>query len=771
MIRRALDRLGEALLRGPHREFVLGDLEEGYERVASARGRLAATAWYIAMAFVSAYHLRAGGDRREYRRARRSSWFSEGLLDLRHGARFVVRRPGTAFIAFLVVALGVGVATFAFGVHYGMFVRGLPVDHPERMVDVTSTMPEAGVTSAGMSIDDFDDLRAAQTTMDDLAAWARTEVNVSSDGAPPERVNARLASASLFRLLEMHPMHGRLLTQTDESPEAPLAVVLSEPLWQRRFGGAPDAVGQTLRVNGEPAVIAGVLPAGVGFPAGGYPLIYIPVRSTLPTPDRRAERDYWVLGRLRASASIADADRELRTLAGRLAQSYPGTNAGVSARVVSFIDGQGPFAGRALLNLTAALMLVIAIANTTNLFLVHMLARNRELRMRLALGAGPWRVIRHAVGEAFIPIAAGALGGTFIASIALQWYGNRPLAAWEAYRIEAPHVLFIAALATAAILIVGTIAGITALRRNRSLSLSHGSRGNTRRDFSRLGYALVVGEIAFGGALLFVAGLMVKTAVNLRTVDYGFAIEDVVTGRVIVDSARYRTPEERLAFWSTFRRRVRALPGVRSVALATQLPMIRYHGWTSFQLDGEPPASAAEFPGANHSAVSPEFFDTYEKMLIRGRPFTEADGPDAEPVVIVNDDFVRKFFPDGKALGRRIRLGGPESEQPWMRVIGIAPHMWMDTDVDRFPEGLYVPLAQHDPASASIAVRVVGAPEDYVSPLRAVLQRLDPELPLADVMTMSELIHMRTTSYRRNGPRYTFLGAAALILSAVGLYA
>ncbi len=372
--------------------------------------------------------------------------------------------------------------------------------------------------------------------------------------------------------------------------------------------------------------------------------------------------------------------------------------------------------------------------------------------------------------EAVGPAVAGALLGALLAVFALDWYGARELAIWESYEFEAVHAAFVSLVALTAVLLVGIITGFQAPRSGHDSRLAAGSRGNTSRRFKRVAAGLVVTEIALGGAALFVAGLMVKTAINLQTVDYGFAVDDVMTGTIQLDDARDPNRQKRQVFWDALVAQVRALPGVQSATLATQLPMIRYRSWSRFQLEGDTPGSVADYPGANRSVVTHEFFATFEKSLLRGRPFTNADGPNTEPVVIVNDDFARKFFPSGDALGRLIKLGGPGSDKPWMRVIGLAPHMWMDTDVDAHPEGMYVPLAQHDTQFASVALRVSGNPEDYREPLRAALMRLDPGLPLDDAMSMSALIHRRTTMYRRTGPQFIFFGIVALVLSIVGLY-
>lgn len=772
MRRDPLLQLATWLLSGPHGEFILGDLAERRERIRMARGRLAAAAWFAWMAARSAYTLRQTSRINRRGTPHRLAAALEGILaDLRLGGRLASKHRGVSVTTAVVLGLGIGVSTFAFGVHYGTYGRGLPVSSPDRMVDITATLPARGLQTEGVSFDDYQDLRLLQTTMDELALWDGYEpANISSVDAPPERITVTYATSALHRLLEMRPHHGRTFTVEDDDERSGPVAVLSHAFWLRRFGGDAGVVGRSVTINGDAVLVVGVLPADVrGFGED----VFLPLHGGPSTPERRAARDYYLLGRLRGDVTMTEAAEEFAMLARRLEIAYPETNKGVSARVVPFLEGWFSGAGAAgdrLLTSVGALMLLIAMANVANLFLIRRVARSRELQLRLALGASRWRVGRLVMLEAVGPAIAGALFGALLAVFALDWYGARELAIWESYEFEAVHAAFVSIVALAAVMLVGIITGLQAPQSGHDSRLTRGSRGNTGRRFRRVATALVVTEIALGGAALFVAGLMVKTAINLQTVDYGFAVDNVMTGTIQLDEARYPTPEGRQAFWGALLAKSRTLPGVQLATLATQLPMIRYRGRTRFQIEGETPSSVADYPGAYRSAVTPEFFDTFEKSLLQGRPFTDADGPHTEPVVIVNDDFVRKFLPSGDALGQLIKLGGPGSEQPWMRVIGIAPHMWMDTDVDAHPEGMYVPLAQHDTHFASVAVRVSGSPEDYREALRAAVMNLDPGLPLDDAMSMSARIHQRTTMYRRTGPQFILFGTVALVLSIVGLY-
>ncbi len=690
----------------------------------------------------------------------------ELIRDVRHGLRLVRRNPGVATTATVVIALGVGTAFYGFASH-SIFSRGLDVRDTGRMVIISSTIPEEGDWQAGLSFDDHRDFAAVQTTVDGVALWdAYVPVNLVTGDTPPERITITETTSLLHRLLRFTPRAGRMFVEGDDHREAPLVAVLTHGFWQRRFGGNVEVVGRTVEVDRRPVTIVGVLSEKQGFTGED---LFLSLRAGPDTAARRGQRDYLGLGRLRTGVSIRDADAEFQMLANRLSENFPATNDGVSASVVTFVDGffGSANAGRRLFNITTVLIFLVAILNVANLFLSRALARDHEMRVRIALGASRWRTVSHFMGEAAIPVVLGSGIGAFVANGLLR-SNEANTEAWLRYQFEWPHAAFIGVATLLALGLIGTVAAMRLIGRNRTISIMAGGRWSTDRSVVRLGSKLVVGQIALGGTALFVAGLMVKTAVNLAAVDYGFAIDDVVTGTVQLDETRYPTATSREVFWNAFQARAQAIPGVTSVSLATQLPMIRYRGWTQFKLGNE--AEDVELRGTYRNAITPEFFETFGVALMQGRAFTRADNAAAEPVVIVNEDFVRKFFPDGRPLGRMVRLGGRGTQEPWRRVIGVATHMWMDSDEDANPEGVYVPFTQHDQRWASIALRVSGAPTAYRDVLREALMTVDASLPMDDVMTMGEVIHERTALYRRVRGRYLYLGLVALALSMVGLY-
>ena len=278
-------------------------------------------------------------------------------------------------------------------------------------------------------------------------------------------------------------------------------------------------------------------------------------------------------------------------------------------------------------------------------------------------------------------------------------------------------------------------------------------------------------QVGVGGTLLLLAFTLLHSSWNLRTIDWGFTTETVLTGEVVLEGAEYDTPDERAAMFAVLEQELSAIPGVESATLATLLPMIRYRGSRPIEVEGWEYDDPRSLPRHYADFVTPSFFETFQKPLLSGRGFTTADGADSEPVAIVNEDFARRFYGQESPLGKVLRVWEGDGPGPWRTVVGVAPHLWMDTDVNERPEGVYLPLAQTDPTWVQFAIRVREDPSSYAMPLRAAIETIDPDLPVIDLRTMPELIRSRTRLYRFQSPPLIAVGLSALILAIVGLYA
>lgn len=758
-------RIVEALVSGREREFVLGDLEEAYSRRlgrGDPGGRRAALFAYLVQGVRS-------GLRDRMRDA------SAGLGgDLRSALRQFRAHPRVHVVGSLVLAVGLGVATATWGFHHGIFGRGLPVSEPDRVMGLLLMETDTREVRSSFSHADLETIRASAPALDGAALWGWSRVTLADGTTTPARLEALQVSPSMFGLLELAPLHGRLLVASDASAGAPPVAVLSHPFWVRRYHGDPGVVGRSVRIDGRPATVVGVLP----------PDAYIQDEDVWLPAGAAHGAGFDLLARAAPGRSPDEVTATLRGLGPRLATHDPERPADVELRALPFpasLYQEGPSDVHLAVRIRAgALLFVMALANAAGLFLVRARVRSRELAVRRALGAGRFRVMRQLFLEAAVPAAVAILGGALIAAAALDWYqaaleayggGRSPV--WQLFRFEPPYLAVLSAGAVLSTVAVSLVAGLPQLRRGPGESLRDG-RGTTATRF-RLGKALVAVEIGAGGALLLLASLMIRSAWNLHTQEWGFARETVMTGHLTLDSARYPSVEDRLAFWRALEAELTEVPGVRAATLATQLPMIRYAGlWGArrrIEVEGWEVPDREALPSHYADAVAPSFFETFETPLVAGRGFTTGDEPSSEPVAVVNTHFARAYFPDGSPVGRRLRLWRDGEPGPWRTVVGVAPHLWMDTDENVEPEGVYVPLAQAAPPEASMAVRVDAEPAAYAEALRATVWGLDRSLPVNDLMTMPELIRWRTRLYRTDGPPFIWLGLTALLLAVVGLYA
>lgn len=753
---RALARL---LIRGPMSEFVLGDLEERFTTEEGTRSaRVTRYVWRIA----------------------RSAWHDARIAglgglggDLRMALRQFRRRPRVYLVGSAVLAVGLGIATVTWGVRYGALGRDLPVSDPERVaavrvLDVRTRQP------SGLSIDDAATLRRAlPREVDAVGLWTSSSGNLTDGEGMPEEVSVHAVTADLFRVLEITPLHGRLLDSDDHRPGTPPVAVLGFRFWRERYGEDPDIVGRSIQIDGEVLPVVGVLPPDVGLSA--HEDVWVPAGWAAD----RSSREFFALLRTASGVTPESLQGRLEALSERLSEDGRPEWRGTTMDVADF---EKVFYGRVdsvrdrVLRTGGLLLFVMALANVANLFLVSTRVRAHELALRRAIGAGRGRVVRQLLVESALPALFGFLGATLIAWWGLSWYEDAANAygvgfVWQVYRLEAPHVALLAVGALASTIFVALAAA------SRELTVLPGSTlGSGRRTVGSgfgLGRAFLGLEVAVGAALFLVAALMIRSGWNLQTVDFDFAWDDVMTADLTLRGDEYADSVDRIAFWQALERELEGTRGVESATVGTQLPLIRCCGNVfRIEIEGREVDDSEGLPDHYVNGVSPSYFDTFERPVLAGRSFTSGDTRGAEPVALVNAPFRDRYFPGETAIGRRVRLWRGSEPGAWRTIVGVAPHLWMDSDVDERPEGLYIPLAQRAPERASFAVRVSGgSPTALADVLREIVARLDPTLPVNDLRSMPQLFRDRTRLYRREAPLFTTLGLAALFLAMAGLYA
>ncbi len=689
--------------------------------------------------------------------------------DVRFGARMLRRHPGFTAVAALTLALGIGANTAIFTVVNAVMLRPLPFADPDRLVNVYENNLSRGWPAFGVSHPNFLDWRDTAKSFDRLAAWRGQSFSVTSGGAA-ELVDGAGVTDGFFPLLGVTPALGRNFLPEEDRPGGRRAAILGHGFWLRRFGGDPSAVGRTLTLTDDTYVIVGVLPRTFRWSGAE---VYVPLA---PDPQRgRGDHRLNVMGRLRPGVTVEQARGEMVAIARGLEQSYPDTNRGWSVALEPIFDAAVPEQiRRALLLLlaAAALVLLIATSNVANLSLARAAARQREIAIRVALGAQRKRIVAQLLVESSLLALGAGLVGLLIAVLATQALraGASGIPRMDEISIDARVVGFALLVSSAAAVLFGVIPALQAARPSPhgSLALTDG-RGGGARVRGRLRDAIVVAEVALSVALLSGAGLLVRSFALLHDVPTGFEPTNVLTMRIEVSAARHPSGPQAWGFYDRVLTQLRAHPGVLGAAVASLVPMGDGGNTAgSLRVDGRGDPSGGQLPSTDWRIVSPGYFRALA-IPLRGRDFDVGDREGAPRVTIVSEEAARRYWPGEDPIGKRVVVESFGREPA--TVIGVAG------DVKSFrldgPERPMVYMSA--PAYAgwprfSLVVRTQADPTAQVASIRAAVASIDPEVPLADVATAAELVDQSL------GPRrfHMFLlgcfAAVALALACVGLF-
>lgn len=696
--------------------------------------------------------------------------------DIGFAIRVLLKRPGLSFIIILTLSLGIGVTTTVFSWVNGALYKGLPVTAGERVVAVGTSEPARNIRFNPVSVHDFVEWREQQTTLIDLAAFNMRTVNLSGSEGRPQRYSGAFVSANLFDVLRVQPVLGGFFREGDDRPGADPVIVIGYTIWQDRYGGAPDVIGRTVRANGTTRTIIGVAPEGFLFPDREE--LWIP--ETLdPNASARGEgpRCFGV-GRLRDGISLDEARAEFATIARRLEQEYPETNEGIGAAVMAFTElGVGPEMYGLMLTMVGAVIgvLLIACANVANLLLARASVRTREVAVRTALGARRARIITQLLTELLILSIIGGALGYVLGRAGVEWADRisltNPPPFWIRFDSDHRVVLFVISMVVLSCIVSGLVPAFRATGVNVNEALKDEGRGSSSFRMGRFSAGLVVTEVALSCGLLILAGLMVKSVARLKTQDLPFATENIFTARLRLLEDEYRDAGSRARFYDELLPRLRAIPGVEAATLSDGLPAAGY-GLRRFEIEGESYGSEEDVPVAREGIVTPGYFETFQTPVLAGRTFSIMDRRESLPVAIINESFVRTFFPDGDPLGRRLRIAADSTAQ-WMTVVGVAPDMKMEgiENLRSSPAGYYIPIAQSPVGTrVSIAIRTRGAPTAVTADVRSAVESVDPDLPIYDILSMEDVITRETWFYWFFGWTFMVFGFVALFLAAVGLY-
>ncbi len=764
-------------------EDVLGDLEEVHRGRVGRRGRMLASfltgleALDIGVALLGERIWRRGtiGERMasvEPGPNRPSvSW-----LDFKLGLRMLVKYPGLTLVGGLGMAVAIAIAAGSFGVIYSLMDPTLPLDEGARVVTIQNWDAAISNPNRRSHLHGLMRWREELESVEDLGGFRTVRRNLVPPDGEVEPIRIAEMTASGFRLARVPPFLGRPLVEEDEREGAPPVVVIGYDVWQNRFAGDPRILGRTLQLGDTRHMVVGVMPEGFAFPIAEE--IWVPLRMDPADLERGEGTTLEVFGRLAPGVSMDQAAAEFTTIARRLALEYPETNEGVGAVIKPYTEefiGEEPVALLYTMLGAVFAVLLIACANVANLLLARAAARSKEVAVRSALGASRWRVVGQMLAETFVMALVGAAIGLGIAWAGVSMF-NRAIVDtqppyWIDIRIDPLAVAFVLGLALLATLMAGIIPAVKASGSNAGDILKDESRGSSSLRLGRITKGLVVAEIALSCGLLVAAGLMVKSVVQLRTIDYQFPTENIFTARVGLFEAQYPDSLARRRFYQDLVERLRAIPGAEAAAVTTNLPGT-FSGSPRFAVDGENYERDVDYPRAHVANVTPEFFETFHVDALEGRVLTRQDAHGNLPVAVVNRTFASRFFPNESPLGRRIRIGTADSERPWRTIVGVVPDLHMDGVENEEPEGFYLPLYQSDTRFASMAVRVRdGRDAMAVAPeVRDAVLGVDQDLPIYWVRTLEETIAGNTWFYYVFGTLFMVFGGVALFLATIGLY-
>ena len=694
--------------------------------------------------------------------------------DVQYGARMLARSPGFLLVAVLTLGLGIGANTAIFSVINAILLRPLPYDESDRLMMLTEWSEQ--VPQMSFSVANLKDVRDQNTVFDTLVGYNGTNLILTGEGGEAERVSARQATSGLFATLRKSPILGRAFTPEEDKPGAERVALLGEGFWERRFGRDPKVVGKTLSLSGETFTVVGVMPQTMH---GSWKTIDV-FTPLLRLEDRIGGENQrgnhpgiYVIGRLKPGVTAERARADVIGIAKRLAKQYPNSNAKQSMTLQPLLElFVGDLRPALMLLLGAvAFVLLIACANVANLLLARAANRQREIAVRMAMGAKRGRLIRQLLTESLLlSILGGALGVLFafwgLRGLVASLPANVPRA--DEIRLDGLVLVFTAGIA----LLTGLVFGIAPAWKIAATDvhepLKEGGRGTVGAGHHRLRNTLVVAEISLALVLLVGAGLLLRSFLRVIEADGGFRAQGVLTAAIPLPQTRYDDHAKRAAFLERVLEVVRAVPGVET-ASAT-IPLLG--GWqSSFSVEGKPEPPPGQRPSADIARVAPDYFQAMGVRVLDGRVFTDRDRIDAPLVCMVDETFVAKHFAGENPLGKRLKFGGLDDEEnKWMEVVGVVAHVKnYGVDQDSRVE-MYLPYLQSSAGSLTLVVRSAGDASRLASGVRAAVTAADPGLPVFSVRTLEELMAERTAERRLSVLLISVFAGVALLLAAVGIY-
>src|SRR6266704_3677346 len=709
--------------------------------------------------------------------------------DLRFALRQLIKQPAFTAIAVITVALAIGATTAVLSLVNGLLVRPLPYREPQQLILLLQHFKSQNLERIPVSPPEFKDYETRARSFEKLGAFGYTDFNLAGEDRP-ERIAGATVTAGVLPLLGVSPIKGRFFQPEECALGRDDVVIISARLWERRFNSDPQIVGTRLLLNGQSFTVVGVMPASFDFPLqlfnlgnggqfGGRAEIWKPLAFTDDQMKVRSSRSFWVVGRLAPGTSAAQAQAEIETINAQMRRehldNYSQDNS-FGGDVLSLQDLAVAGMRPALLILLGAvfLVLLIACANLTTMLLARAAAREREIAIRVALGAGRLRLLKQVFTESMLLSLIGGAAGVLLALWGVELL--KTIGAQTVPRLHEVNIDLVVLGVTLAIcvgtgIIFGLVPGLASSRPELTEALKEGGRGSTvgtRRN--RLRNGLVIAEVALALVLLSGAGLLIKSFVRLQNVNPGFNPRNALTFEVSLPKMQYPDDPSIVRINNEAQRRIAALPGVQAAGFSTILPLAGTNSDSSFAIEGRPSDKNSPSPDEEKRQVSPDYFRALETSLIKGRLFTDADTADAPRVLLLNQAFVKKFCPTEDALGKRITFDNPKKNPKWITIVGVVGDIrHFGLDVDPKPE-MYVPFAQE---SYFMTIYVVRSSQDLrglLSAIRREMQAIDPAIPLANVRTFENVIADSVAPRRLSVVLLGVFAGVAVLLASVGIY-
>jgi putative ABC transport system permease protein len=695
--------------------------------------------------------------------------------DLRYGARLLRKTPGFSVIAVTVVALGMGATTAIFSVVDAVLLKPLPFRAPERLLVIWEKNPAQNRYKLFVAPVNFLEWRKQSHAMESMAAFQDVHINLT--GGPnghvdPEELKCERVSAEMFPLLGVRPVLGRTFRPEEDQPGHANFALLSHSLWQRRFGGDPAIAGKAIRLRDQSYMVVGVLPAGFSVMTPEVD-VWIPLGLNAFDPRSANNRFLTVIARLQAGAAEDRARMELETIGSGMEQANPALNQGWRPSIFALEKELVGNVRQALWVLLGAVgfLLLMACANVASLLLARATTRRKEIAVRMALGAGRWRIVTQLLLESMILALAGGLLGMLLAwgGVGLMArLGQAAIPRLAEARVDARLFLFTLCVSMATGILCGVAPALESSKANLNQALTEGGRsGTTGRAGRTMRSALVVVEVAMAVLVLIGAGLLIRSFVRLRSVDAGFQPSGLLTLRVPLSGGRNNAAERRVAFFQQVVDRVAALPGVRAVGAVNGLPLTGLGVGSPFAVGGRPAPATEQRPLGVLRSVTPGYFRAMGIPLVAGRGFADSDTKPAAPVIVVNQTLARRYWREGNPLGGRLVV---DTDGRTAAIVGVVGDVKPERIEGEDWPTIYNPYAQVPVPTLTLVVRTVGAPLALASAVEREVRQLDPDQPVADVRPMDTVMDQAVAGARFNTVLLTAFAAIAFVLAAVGIY-